>query len=61
LYRLLRVQSLPLGSDCTLTFLVEHDLFGKPASTFPDHALRTGGLCYSGLLTVKVRSASMRS
>jgi hypothetical protein len=25
--------------------LVERDLFGKPASTFPDHALRTGGLC----------------
>jgi hypothetical protein len=20
-------------------FLIEHDLFGKPASTFPDHAL----------------------
>jgi hypothetical protein len=20
------------------TFLLEHDLFGKPASTFPDHA-----------------------
>jgi hypothetical protein len=24
--------------------LVEHDLFGKPASTFPDHAL--GGDCH---------------
>jgi hypothetical protein len=24
-------------------FLVEHDLFGKPASTFPDHALALEG------------------
>src|ERR1043166_7440349 len=25
-----------------LPILVEHDLFGKPVSTFPDHALKTG-------------------
>jgi len=27
------------GSHHDLIFLFEHDLFGKPASTFPDHAL----------------------
>ncbi|HJZ32626.1 MAG TPA: hypothetical protein VKF35_16030, partial [Hyphomicrobiaceae bacterium] len=25
---------------CGSSILIEHDLFGKPASTFPDHALR---------------------
>jgi hypothetical protein len=26
-------------SDSGVIFLFEHDLFGKPVSTFPDHAL----------------------
>jgi hypothetical protein len=30
----------PIKSDHGLVFSLEHDLFGKPASTFPDHALR---------------------
>src|ERR1700722_4742606 len=28
-----------VGSASRSSFLFEHDLFGKPASTFPDHAL----------------------
>jgi hypothetical protein len=28
-----------MESDHGLVFSLEHDLFGKPASTFPDHAL----------------------
>ena len=28
----------PVRSDRALFFLMEHDLFGKPVSTFPDHA-----------------------
>ena len=28
-----------MESDHDLIFLIEHDLFGKPVSTFPDHAL----------------------
>jgi hypothetical protein len=27
-----------IASDCRI--LVEHDLFGKPVATFPDHALK---------------------
>src|SRR5580704_15017892 len=27
------------GSDICICLLVEHDLFGKPVTTFPDHAL----------------------
>src|SRR5271169_1029632 len=27
------------STDSRSSLLVEHDLFGKPASTFPDHAL----------------------
>ena len=34
-----RAQSLQVESIGALDSLVEHDLFGKPASTFPDHAL----------------------
>jgi hypothetical protein len=26
-------------AGCAPGFLIEHDLFGKPVSTFPDHAL----------------------
>jgi hypothetical protein len=29
-----------VGSVSRFSFLFEHDLFGKPDSTFPDHALR---------------------
>jgi len=32
---LLQVESIALYN-----LLLEHDLFGKPASTFPDHALK---------------------
>jgi hypothetical protein len=31
-------QSLQIESIGALTFLVEHDLFAKSVSTFPDHA-----------------------
>jgi hypothetical protein len=34
-----RAQSLQIDSMSALIFLVEQDPFGKPASTFPDHAL----------------------
>src|SRR5580704_187073 len=30
-----------------LVFSLEHDLFGKPASTFPDHALEPGAISSS--------------
>jgi hypothetical protein len=30
-----------IRSDHGLDSSLEHDLFGKPVSTFPDHALRT--------------------
>jgi hypothetical protein len=29
--------------------LMEHDLFGKPVSTFPDHALRRRGKRRTGI------------
>src|SRR5580704_9140603 len=35
-----RPRSDQIGSDHGLVFSLEHDLFGKPASTFPDHALK---------------------
>jgi hypothetical protein len=31
-----------VGSASRSSFLFEHDLFGKPVSTFPDHALGAG-------------------
>jgi hypothetical protein len=31
-----------VGSASRSSFLFEHDLFGKPVSTFPDHALERG-------------------
>ena len=31
-----------VGSASRASFLFEHDLFGKPDSTFPDHALKRG-------------------
>src|SRR5712675_2384970 len=31
----------PIGSDHDLISLFEHDLFGKPVSTFPDHAVES--------------------
>jgi hypothetical protein len=34
-----RAQSLQVESIALYNFLMEHDLFGKPVSTFPDHAL----------------------
>src|SRR5580704_17935928 len=34
-----RPRSDQIESDHGLVFSLEHDLFGKPASTFPDHAL----------------------
>src|ERR1700690_3246026 len=34
-----RPSSDQIESDHGLVFSLEHDLFGKPASTFPDHAL----------------------
>ena len=30
-----------------MLILVEHDLFGKPASTFPDHAHVSGSMIFS--------------
>jgi hypothetical protein len=34
-----RPRSDQIESDHGLVFSLEHDLFGKPVSTFPDHAL----------------------
>jgi hypothetical protein len=43
----------------TRVTLVEHDLIGKPVSTFPDHALTTDAQTYSifdgGTATAKAR------
>jgi hypothetical protein len=36
-----------------LVYLFEHDLFGKPVSTFPDHAL---GISLSGKILVPIKS-----
>ncbi|MPZ58505.1 MAG: hypothetical protein GEU91_18835 [Rhizobiales bacterium] len=33
------IRSDQIGSDHAPTFLIEHDLFRKPAPTFRDHAL----------------------
>jgi hypothetical protein len=43
-----------VGSASRSSFLFEHDLFGKPVSTFPDHALerisiRRNGICSTGI------------
>jgi hypothetical protein len=32
-------KSLQIEAICALGILMEHDLIGKPVSTFPDHAL----------------------
>src|ERR1700733_5909676 len=37
-----RTQSLQIEAVGALNFLLEHDLVGKPVSTFPDHALFVG-------------------
>jgi hypothetical protein len=37
--RTLEHLSVQLEAIGALAFFVEHDLFGKPVSTFPDHAL----------------------
>ena len=38
------LSALPIAAIGRLFgFLFEHDLFGKPLHTFPDHALQTGG------------------
>jgi hypothetical protein len=34
---------LMLQDEIRFIFLLEHDLFGKPVPTFPDHALRPQG------------------
>ena len=39
-----RPQSFQIELIGPLIFLVEHDLLGKPASTFPDHALGTASI-----------------
>jgi hypothetical protein len=41
-------QSFHIESIGALSILVEHDLFGKPASTFPDHALSAGRVPSNG-------------
>src|SRR5437762_11633543 len=37
-----RARSFSIESRSRSRFLIEHDLFGKPVSTFPDHALASG-------------------
>src|SRR6185312_10331282 len=37
-----------VGSESRSSVLFEHDLFGKPVSTFPDHALEGGGVGFAG-------------
>jgi hypothetical protein len=39
--RALKLHGIWLKSPSRFSFLFEHDLFGKPVSTFPDHALET--------------------
>src|ERR1700680_4538345 len=39
----LESDSTKVESDSSVVFLFEHDLFGKPVSTFPDHALAYHG------------------
>ena len=39
-----RPRSDQIESDHGLVLSLEHDLFGKPASTFPDHALSGRGM-----------------
>src|SRR5438034_9218899 len=38
-----RARSFSIESRSRSRFLIEHDLFGKPVSTFPDHALASRG------------------
>src|ERR1700729_2950822 len=37
----LPIKSSPRRPSVCVSILVEHDLFGKPAATFPDHALES--------------------
>jgi hypothetical protein len=41
--------------------LFEHDLFGKPASTFPDHALRIGAAVRRTATAARPRGRSLRT
>jgi tRNA(adenine34) deaminase len=47
---------LKRNSYFALAFLFEHDLFGKPASTFPDHAI---GTCIKTWLDGTRRTSTM--
>jgi hypothetical protein len=38
-HAILQLDYDPIGSDHSPVSLFEHDLFGKPVPTFPDHAL----------------------
>ena len=43
----------------SVILLFEHDLFGKPVSTFPDHALARTGLAPSVEIGIKGGSAQL--
>jgi hypothetical protein len=44
--------SLPQNVFSSAGFLVDHDLFGKPASIFSDHAQKRGNVMLSTILIV---------
>jgi hypothetical protein len=48
----LESDSTALNQTLTLSFFPDHDLFGKPVSTFPDHALASE-YHFAGTLTTK--------
>src|SRR5450759_3069247 len=60
----LESDSTGVESDSNVILLFEHDLFGKPASTFPDHALaarrRDGSLQCGALARARSSRGSAR-